>query len=191
MVLNLSTAVRVVMWLALGFTVLSVAIRWTRRTHPGYGRWAVAGLLLVLSALLMSQRSASGWINTVSANAGIAMASVLYLEGAREFRGLAPRRWLAYAGGVAAIGAVTFFCYFVPNTNARAVVMSTFLGIVFTLVSITLLRGISPAQRFGQMFTGGMFALCAATLLARALYCYFGPPMSDRNAYSGLYGLFF
>jgi PAS domain S-box-containing protein len=36
-----------------------------------------------------------------------------------------------------------------------------------------------------------MFALCAATLLTRALYCYFGPPLNDRNALAGLYGIFF
>ena len=191
MQLNLRTAVTGIMSLALIFTVLAIAIRWIRRTHRGYGRWAIAGLLLVLSGVLLSQRSAPAWINTVSANAGIAMASILYLEGAREFRGLAPRRWLPYVGGAVAIGAVAFFYYRHPDMNARAVVMSTFLAIVLALVSIRLLRGIPPAHRFGQTFTGGMFALCAATLLARALYSYFGPVMSGQNAISGLYGLFF
>jgi PAS domain S-box-containing protein len=94
-------------------------------------------------------------------------------------------------GGVVAIGAVTFFSYIVPNMNARAAVMSAFLGVILTLVSIRLLRGIPPAHRFGQAFTGSMFALCAATLLARAFYCYVGPPMSDQNALSGVYGTFF
>jgi two-component system sensor histidine kinase UhpB len=69
--------------------------------------------------------------------------------------------------------------------------MSVFLGIVLMFVSATLLPGIPPAHKFAQTFTGGMFALCAATLLARASYCYFGPPMNDQNASSGLYGVFF
>jgi len=165
-----------------------MAIRWARRTHPGYRRWAIAGLLLVLSLFLLSLRSAPAWINTLSANTGIALASILYLEGAREFQGLAPRSWLAYGGGVVAIGAIAFSSYIVPNMNARAAVMSAFLGVVLTLVSVRLLRGIPPEHRFGQVFTGSMFALCAATVLARAFYCYFGPPMSDRNALSGVYG---
>jgi PAS domain S-box-containing protein len=191
MQLNLSTAVRVVIWLALGFTVLSIAIRWIRRTHPGYGRWAFGGLLLVLSLVLLSLRSAPGWINTVSANTGIAMASILYLEGAREFRGISPSNWLAYAGAVVAIGTVAYYFYIIPNMNTRAVVMSVFVAIVLAFTSVRLLQGIPPARGFGQTFTGGMFALCAATLLARAFYCYFGPPMSDLNASSGLYGAFF
>src|SRR5215472_12182107 len=149
MQLNLRTAITLIMWLALGFAVLAMAIRWARRTHPGYHRWAVAGLLLVLSLFLLSLRSAPAWINRVSADAGIAMASILYLEGAREFRGLAPRSWLAYAGGAVAIGALAFYCYVVPNMNARAVVMSTFLGIILALVSIRLLRAVPPPHKFG------------------------------------------
>jgi signal transduction histidine kinase/CheY-like chemotaxis protein len=191
MELNLRTAVTVIFWLALASTVLAIAIRSARRSHPGYGRWAIAGLLLVLSLFLLSLRSASGWINTVSADAGIAMAFILYLEGAQEFRGLLHRNWLVYAGGVVAIGAVTFFRYSLPNMNARAAVMSAFAGIVLTLISICLLRGIPPAHRFGQTFTGGMFALCAATNVARASYCYFGPLMNDQNMLSGLNGIFF
>ena len=176
MQLNLRTAITLIMWLALGFAVLAMAIRWARRTHPGYRRWTVAGLLLVLSLFLLSLRSAPAWINRVSANAGIALASILYLEGAREFRGLAPRSWLAYVGGVVAIGAVAFFSYIVPNMNVRAAVMSAFLGVILTLVSVRLLRAIPPAHRLGQAFTGSMFALCAATLLARAFYCYLARP---------------
>ncbi|HEY7390293.1 MAG TPA: hypothetical protein VH640_17385 [Bryobacteraceae bacterium] len=117
---NLGTAITVIMWLTLGFTVLAMAIRWARRTHPGSRRWTVAGLLLVLSLFLLSLRSAPIWINEVSANAGIALAAILYLEGAREFRGLAPRSGLAHLGGVVATGAVAFSSYIAPNMNVRA-----------------------------------------------------------------------
>jgi PAS domain S-box-containing protein len=188
MQVKLRTALTLLMWLALGFTVLAMAIRWNRRTQADYGRWASAGVLVVLSLFLLGWRPGPAWINTVGADTGAVLASILYLEGVREFRGVAPRSWLAYAGGAVAIGAVVFFLYVVPNMNARAAVMSTFLGIVLALASITLLRRISPAHRFGQTFTGAMFALCAATFLARALYCYLGPPMSDQNAASGVYG---
>jgi PAS domain S-box-containing protein len=186
MQLDLRTAVILIISLTLVLAVLVSAIRGIRRTYPGHRRWAIAGLLLVLSLLLLSLQS-----NPITANAGIVMASILYLEGAREFAGLAPVLWLAYAGGVITGGAVAFFYYVVPNMNARASVMSIFLGIVLMLVAIRLLRRIPFAHRFGQTFTGVMFALCAATLLARASYSYLGPPMSNRNATSGLYGLFF
>src|SRR5215469_4435939 len=132
MQLNLRTAITLIVWLALGFTVLAMTIRWARQTHPGYRRWAIAGLLLVLSLFLLSLRSAPAWINTIVADAGIALASILYLEGAREFRGLSPRSWLAYLGGAVTIGVVAFYTYIVPDMNARAAVMSVFLGVVLT-----------------------------------------------------------
>jgi PAS domain S-box-containing protein len=191
MQLNLLTAITLITCLSLGVTVVGSAIRWARRTHPGSRRWAIAGLLLVLSLLLLSFRSAPAWINVISANTGIALAAILYLEGTREFRGLSPHSRLAYGGGVVAIGSLAFFFYIVPNMNFRAAVMSTFLAVVFTLVSILLFRGIPPAHRFGFAFTGTMFALCGATLFGRALYCYFGPPMNDRYAFSDIHGALF
>jgi len=190
--LDLRIAVTLLMWLAVASSFLAMAVRWIRRTHRGYGRWAVACLLLVLSLFLLSfRRVAPDWISIVSANTGIAIAAILYLEGARQFRSLVPRSRLAYAGGAVAIGGVAFYCYIIPSINARAVVMSAFLGIVLTGVSMTMLRGIPPVHKFGQTLTGGMFGLCAVTLVARAFYCYFRPPMSDENALSGLHGVFF
>ncbi|HTR39894.1 MAG TPA: PAS domain-containing protein [Bryobacteraceae bacterium] len=177
------------MWLALVFTVFLTVIWWTRRTYRGYSRWTAAGLLLVFSLLLLRMRPAApDWLSIVAANALIVLAAILYLEGAREFRGLAPRNWLVYAAGAIAIGGVVFFRYAVPNLNARAAIMSAFLGIVLLLVSIRLLRSIPPEHKFGLTLTGGMFALSAATLLARSLYCCFGPPISDLLAFSGIHG---
>jgi hypothetical protein len=65
-------------------------------------------LLLLLSFLLLGWRSGPAWINTISADTGIVLASILYLEGVREFLGVAPRSWRAYVGGAVAIGAVAF-----------------------------------------------------------------------------------
>jgi PAS domain S-box-containing protein len=178
--------------LLLVFTLFATAIWWTRRTYPGYTRWTVAGLLLLLSLFLLSLRpNAPAWITIVGANGLIVLASILYLEGAREFRGLPPRVWLAYAWGVVVIGTLAFFCYIVPNLNVRAAVVSTFLGVVSLLISLTLLRGIPPAHTFGLRLTGSIFALCAATNVVRAVYCAFGPPIDDLFALSGANGAFF
>jgi PAS domain S-box-containing protein len=186
------TAVTIGVLLLLVFTVFAAAIWWTRRRYPGYSRWTLAGLLLLLSLFLLSLRpNAPDWISIVSANALLVLASILYLEGAREFRGLPPRVWLSYAGGAVVIGTLAFFRYVVPNLNARAAVMSTFLGVVSLLVSLTLLRGIPRAHTFGLRLTGSIFALCAATNIVRAVYCAFGPPIGDLFALSGANGAFF
>ena len=191
MQLDVRTLLTLVMSLVLVFDLLAIVFWWTWRAYPGYGRWTIAGLLLLLSLFLLSlQHTAPDWISIVIANALLVLASILYLEGACAFRGLPPPGWRVYAGGGVAVGAVAFFRYGVRNLNARALVISAFLGIILMLASIRLLRRIPPAHRFGLTLTGSTFALCAATLIARALYCYFGPPMSDFFTLSGIHGAF-
>ena len=186
------TVVTTMSVMGLVFTGLATTVWWTRRTYPGYGRWTIAGPLLALSLFLANLRPAvPNWISIPGANAVMAFASILYFEGARQFRGLSPRRGSMYAGGVVSIGVLAFFLYVVPSLNARAAAMSAFLGIVLLCSSITLLRGVPPTHRFGLRLTGAMFALSAATNVARAVYYAFGPRMSDLFMLSGVNGAFF
>jgi signal transduction histidine kinase len=186
------TAMASLVALVLLLCALSTAAWWTRRRYRGFGRWTLAGIALVLALLLLSLRPrAPDWVTMLSANAVIALAAILYLEGAREFRGLPPRRWLAYAGGVVAIGVLVFFLYIRPNLNARAAVISAFLAIMFLLTAMTLLRAIPSVHTFGLRLTGSLFALAGVLNLARAAYSIFGPRVQDLFASSGLSRAFF
>jgi PAS domain S-box-containing protein len=179
-----------VFWLVL--SAIATAVWWTRRRYRGFGKWAAAGPTLTLSLLLMGLRPAAPeWVSMVWANAMLIVASTLYLEGAREFQGLPPRRWSVYACGVATIGVLTFFLYVVPNLNARAFIISTDVGGVLLLTSLTLLRRIPASHKLGLRLTGTLFFLCAVTYLARAVYCIFGPPLGDVFAASGFNRAFF
>lgn len=80
--------------IALILSLLGAGIWWPRRTHPGFGRWTVANLLLVLSLPLLALRPIEPrWVSVVGANTLVIVASILYLEGTRQFRGLRPRLW--------------------------------------------------------------------------------------------------
>src|SRR5215471_1402446 len=181
-----------VMWLLL--SVVSTAVWWTRRhrRHSGFGRWTLAGLVFLVALFLLTLGpNEPDWISMVCANALLALASILCLEGARDFRGRPHRRWPAYAAGLATIGGHAFFLYINPNLNARAVVMSGFLGVVLLLTGATLLRGIPPTHALGLRFTGGLFILCAATHLIRAAYQVFAPPLHDLFELSAMNRTFF
>ena len=180
----------VVMWSLL--SMLSTTVWWTRRRYPGFGQWTLAGPVLLLSLYLLGLRpNAPEWVSMVCANAVLALASILFLEGARNFRGHPHRRWPVYVGGLAVIGILCFFIYVDPNLNARAAVMSAFLAVVFLMTGVTFLRGTPPPRAFGLRFAGGLFVLCAATHLARAAYCVLGPPLNDLFALSGINRTFF
>jgi signal transduction histidine kinase len=162
--------------LAVVLSLLIAGAWWTRRTYAGSGRWTVANLLLILSLpLLILHSVAPDWISVVLANTLLATAAILFLEGAREFRGLQPHIWLVYVAGGLALIAIMIFDYVVPSVNNRISAMSLFLAIIAALCSVTLLKEMPAGRRFGMTFTGGMFAVWALTLIVRAVYFQFAP----------------
>jgi hypothetical protein len=179
--------------LGLAFILLTTAVWRTRRRYSGYARWTVAGPLLLISLFLANLRpDVPEWFSVIAANALLVLSSILCLEGARQFRGLPPRLGFVYAGGAAAIGAVAFFLYVVPDLNIRGTVMSTWLGVALGLASSVLLRGFVPSMHtMGLRLTGGLFALTAATHAARAVYLLFAPALNDLFALSSVNGAFF
>ena len=192
MQLDPRTAVATISVLGLVYTGIATTVLWTGRTYPGFRQWLCAAPLTVLSLFLLGLRpKAPDWVSMVVANAVLVLAAILYFEGAREFRGLRPRRRLVYAGGIVTIGVLAFFLYVVPNLNARAAVMSAFLAVIFLRGSVTLLSAIPSMHRLGLGLTGALFGLCAATHMVRAVYCVFGPPLGDLFALSGINAAFF
>jgi two-component system, cell cycle sensor histidine kinase and response regulator CckA len=179
------TAFLFVIWAVRG------AMFWrVQRNYPGHGRWTVAGLSILAAMCLFNMWPlASGGLFIGAANTMVVIAPILYLEGAREFRGLPPRNWFAYAACAAVIAAIFYFDYATPSLRLRVYSVSSFMGIVFTLASIQLLKGSAPGHRRRAAFTGCMFALCGAVIMARAIYFYLAQP--SNNAPSGINGAFF
>ncbi|HET6957030.1 MAG TPA: PAS domain S-box protein [Vicinamibacterales bacterium] len=178
-----------IVWLAA--SALSAAAWWTRRRYDGFGRFAIAGPATALALMFLSLRHiAPDWVSVLGANGVLLWASLLYLEGARAFRGLPPHHWSASAGGLATMGIVALFTYGVPTLNGRAAAMSAYLAIVSQLTAVTLLRAVPPGRVLGLRLTGSAFALCAATHVVRAAYFAFGPRFDDL-ALSGASGALF
>jgi signal transduction histidine kinase len=165
-------------WLLL--SALSTAVWWRRYRCRGFGRWTIAGLAVLLSFLLAGLGShAPEWVTVVCANNALVLSAILYVEGAREFRGLSPRRWLDYVGAIVAIGVLAFFVYVAPNPNVRTVMGSAYLAIMYMLTAIILLSGIPSPYTCAQRLAGGLFVLCSATHLARIGYCTLASPLND------------
>src|SRR5262249_39357647 len=148
------TVAAIVGSLGLAFILVTIAVWRIRRRYSGYGRWTIAGPLLLLSLFLASLRpNAPQWLTVVAANAAVVLASILCLEGARQFKGLAPRSAFVYASGGAAIGGLAFFLYIIPDLDSRAIVMSIWLGLVLGYAAMVLLRGGVPTS-LGLQLTG-------------------------------------
>jgi hypothetical protein len=136
----------------------------------------MANLLLVLSFPLLALReTAPDWLSIVGANTFVTIAAILYLEGARQFRGLRPRVWPTCAAGGLAVLAIVYFNYFRPSGNARVIVMSSLTGSVGLLCCLTLLKETADERKPGTGITAAAFAVSAAILIGRAIYFTFAP----------------
>jgi two-component system cell cycle sensor histidine kinase/response regulator CckA len=179
------TVLLFVVWALRGAMIWRV-----QRAYPGHSRWTAAGLLILAAICVFNMWPlTAGGAFVAVANTLVVIAPILYLEGAREFRGLPPRNPVVYAAGAAVIAAVLYFHYLAPNLKLRVYLVSSFMGIVFTFTAIQLLKGNTPGRRLRATFTGSMFALCGAVIVARAISFYLAQP-SD-NSPSGVNGAFF
>ena len=102
----------------------------------------------------------------------------------RVSSGAFPRRpWVMYVGGVIAIGSLAFFVYIVPSLNARAADdVGISGGCLAAGVHHPLEKAIPPEHTFGLRLTGSLFALNAATHVARAVY-YASGAAAERRAH--------
>jgi hypothetical protein len=170
------TLVMGTVFIALVLSLLGAVTRLPRRTNPGFGRWAMANLLLVLSFPLLALReTAPDWLSVVGANTFVTIAAILYLEGARQFRGLRPRVWSTYAAGGLAVLSIVYYDYLRPSVNARVIVISSLTGILGLLCCLTLLKETPDERKPGTGITAAAFAVSAVILIGHAIYFALAP----------------
>jgi signal transduction histidine kinase/ActR/RegA family two-component response regulator len=164
-------------------SLLDILIWRLRNTFPGFGRWVIAHALFTPTLLLFSLRSIlTDWLTMVAANIMAMLVTILVFEAAREFRGLRPRVWQVYAGGVCALGAIFYFRYVVNDLNLRILLAALSMGAISLMSARTLLTDIPKDQEVGMKFTGWLLTACALVQMARGIYVFLEPPMADLFA---------
>lgn len=161
-------------------SLLDILIWRMRRTVPGFGRWAIAHALFAPTLLLFSLRAVlPDALTIVLANTVATALTVLVLEAAREFRGLPPRIWQAYAAGALNLALIFYFRYAADNLNVRILVAGVFMGGALLVAAKVLLTDIPGDQRAGMTYTGWLLLACGLLQLARGLYYFTQPPVAD------------
>jgi signal transduction histidine kinase/CheY-like chemotaxis protein len=168
-------------------SLLDILIWRTRNTFPGFGRWAVAHALFAPTLLLFSLRSilTDAW-TMVAANTMAVIVTILVLEAAREFRGLRPRVWQAYAGGACGLATILYFRYVVNSMNNRAMVAAVCMGTIGLLAAKVLLTDVPNDQKVGMRYTGWLMVVCASLQIGRGVYIFMQPPITDLFAPTNL-----
>lgn len=192
MQLDSRTLVVIAVLMALVAGAIEALIWRTRQVYPGFGRWTIGNLSLVACLVLLGLRGTiPDLISIVVANTLAVCAAILLLEGIREFCGMRPPWWPAYALGGGALVAVVYFNYAVNKINFRIIAMSLSLGIIGLVAGITLLRDLPAGRRVSMTFTGIIFTVVGVADIFRAAYFYAQAPLSDLFAPSGMNAFLF
>jgi len=161
-------------------SLLDILIWRMRTTFPGFGRWAIAHALFAPTLLLFGLRAVlPDWVTIVAANIIAAGLTVMVLEAVREFRGLPPRMWQAYAAGALNLALIFYFRYATDNLNVRVLVAGLFMGGTSLFAAKVLLTDIPKDQEIGMKYTGWLLAICALLQLWRGIYYFMQPPIAD------------
>jgi signal transduction histidine kinase/ActR/RegA family two-component response regulator len=161
-------------------SLLDVLIWRMRNTFPGFGRWALGHALFVPTLALFSLRALlTDWLTMVAANIMATIVTIVLLEAAREFRGLPPRTWQAYAAGATSLAVLFYFRYAVNNMNVRVLVASVFSGGTVLVAAKVLLTDVPKDRRIGMKYTGWLLVICSLLQLWRGIYYFLQPPMTD------------
>ena len=161
-------------------SLLDILIWRLRSTFPGFGRWAIAHALFAPTLLLFSLRMVlPDWVTIIVANTVATTLTVMVIEAAREFRGLPPRKWQAYAAGALNLSLIFCFRYAADSLNVRVLVAGTFLGGSMLYAAKVLLTDIPKDQEIGMKYTGWLLMICGLLQLWRGVYYFMQPPMAD------------
>ncbi|HEY2020973.1 GGDEF domain-containing protein [Paraburkholderia sp.] len=133
-----------------------------RAAIPGVGYWIAANALGIVALLAFAlQGHASRWLSFVAANALLALALLLVLEGCLRFLGRRERPWVAYAGLVAVLLGVCYWTFVKPDFNARVTLVSAYHAILYAALAVLVWRG-RPSHRPAYNY---YFLATAAALL--------------------------
>jgi hypothetical protein len=158
-------------------SLLDILIWRMRTTFPGFGRWAMAHALFAPALLLFRLRMIlPDWVTIVVANFMATALTVMVIEAAREFRGLAPRTWQAYAAGAVNLALILYFRYVTDNLNVRILVAGLFMGCAALFAAKVLLTEIPKDQEIGMKYTGWLLVICGLLQLWRGIYYFMQPP---------------
>ena len=112
-----------------------------RKTYSGFTQWAIASMLNFLGLLLLSLRAfLPDFITVVIANTLIVAAHGLVAYGIEVFVGAKRKKWLFISLAAGLFVSFLYFTYRSPDINARIVIISAMLAIIYSYSAYIVYR---------------------------------------------------
>ena len=104
----------------------------TRKTFSGFSQWTTASILYSLGLALMGMRNdLPEFVSIIAANTLIILGSSLIAYGLELFTNSTRKLWLFLASILTTFLFCLYFTYYYPSVNARIIVMSSILAIIY------------------------------------------------------------
>ena len=179
-ILDTRTLVLMVAAISIIISIIMIYILQTRTTYPGFGLWAVGYTAFAAGFVMVFLRGAMpDVISVVAANAVLLIATLLFSEGIRIFRGRPFRKVMCVVSVVSIVVLQSYFTFVNNDIEVRIIIASIFMGGAFGLGAAELFREVEPNLRQAFWLAGSSFAFISLFMIFRALITYLSPGMRD------------
>ncbi len=160
-----------------------------RAMRPSLRWWLLGMALHPVGFLLLSLGDTlPESLSIVAANTVLALAMSCMATALRIFYGLPERRAWLFGLPVLVVVLSLWFTYAVPSLHWRVVWLSLLLGVLIASCARAVFRRDVPLGTVGR-FTGSLFALAGALMLARAVHEAWWPTVSNDLLQTGPFDL--
>ncbi len=162
----------------------------TRKTYAGFMQWTTASVLISIAMGLISYRSLlPDFFSIVVANLLIITGLGFVSYGLELFTGQRPNKWLFIAQSAAAIALIPCFTYYMPSVDARIVVLSAILAILFGYSGYIVFKHVPVLVKGRNNLLVTSFCILSAWNILRMILTVRGDTIPDLMTASAFHGV--
>jgi diguanylate cyclase (GGDEF)-like protein len=140
----------------------------TRKTYPGYGKWAAAEISFAALFLLQAVRGlVSESVPVVLGNGTACCAMILLVQGTSEFCGQHKRYTWIYVVSAIYLCAILYFFYVTADLRIRTLLAGSYLASMTVYAAFPLLRRAPEGRQFGYSFAAAVLLFGALIGISR------------------------
>lgn len=144
------------------FAPLMLVVMRTRKTYPGFGRWAASEIAFAVLLLMQAMRGLiPDLVPVVLGNIAACCAMVLLAEGTRKFCGEQWRSAWIYALSAAYLCSILYFFFVRENLWIRTLLAGSYLAWMATYAALPFFRGAPAGRKLGYYFAASVLLVGA------------------------------
>ncbi|NLF96569.1 MAG: hypothetical protein GX569_07510 [Candidatus Riflebacteria bacterium] len=161
----------------------------TRKTYAGFMQWTTASVLISIAMGLVGSRNLlPDFFSIVVANLLIVSGNSFVSYGLERFTGQRPNKWLFISQSAAAIVLIPCFTYYIPSVDARIVILSAILAVLFGYSGYIVFKHVPVLVKNRNSLLVTSLSILSAWNILRMILTAQGAPIPDLMTASTFHG---